>query len=107
MNTDTPVLNITVDNSAGANVFHQAGSGNNVRFMTDPGGTNAAETLCINMTGNTVSGATTIDVIENNNATVNVTQTNAANLSTFNGGATVNVTGTPTFNQPACPLPSF
>ncbi|MCG8404095.1 MAG: Ig-like domain-containing protein [Phycisphaerales bacterium] len=107
LNGDTPVLNITVDDSAGANVFHQAGSGNNVRFLTDPGGTNAAETLCINMTGNTVSGAAQIGIDQNGNATVNVTQTSALNLSAVNGGANVGVNGTPTFNQPACPLPSF
>ena len=104
---DTPVLNITVDDSAGANVFHQAGNGNNVCFIADPGGINAAETLCINMTGNTVSGVGQISIAQNGNATVNVTQTSGGNLSAVNGGANVGVNGTPTFNQPACPLPSF
>ena len=42
------------------------------------------------------------------NATVNVTQTSAANLSAANGSATVDLGGTtPNFGQAACPLPSF
>ena len=102
---DTPVLNITVDDSLGANVFHQVnGLGGNVGF--DTGGI-AADTLCINMTGNTLSGVSAIEVSEDGIATVNVTQTSAANLSTVNGGATVTVNGTPNFGQAACPLPNF
>ena len=107
---DTPVLNITVDDSLGANVFHQANGGGftNVRFRTDANGANAPETLCINMTGNTLSGVDALDVLVAVNATVNVTQTSEGNLSAVNGGATVTVAGgMPNFGQPACPLPSF
>ncbi|MCA8996398.1 MAG: cadherin-like domain-containing protein [Planctomycetaceae bacterium] len=63
-------------------------------------------TICLNMDNNTLLGVTTID-LDNGGGTFDVTQASSVALSGANNGATVNVVGTVTFNQPVCPLPTF
>ncbi|MCB1045358.1 MAG: hypothetical protein KDC35_20620 [Acidobacteria bacterium] len=96
---DTPILNATVTGNTFNNVF--GGGADNVVVET----LDAAETICLNMSGNTISGVTTIDLVHSG-GTFNITQTSAANVSTVNGGATVNPSGTLTFSQPACVQPN-
>jgi len=64
-------------------------------------------TVCLNISGNTVpgGGVGVIRITENAApGAINVTQSQA-NVAALNNGATVTVTGTPQFSQPACPTP--
>ena len=65
--------------------------------------------ICLNISGNTLPAAGVGVIQINENAApgvINVVQADAAAVAAANSGATVTVTGTPTFNQPACTLPS-
>ncbi|MGR8935955.1 MAG: beta strand repeat-containing protein [Gammaproteobacteria bacterium] len=98
---NTPVLNATINNN---NTFtnNYAGGADNVVIET----LDTGETLCVNMSGNILTGVNTIDLV-NTGATFSATQANAAALASANNAATVNVSGTVNFGQPACPLPTF
>ena len=68
----------------------------------------AGGNICLNISGNTLpaAGVGVIQISENAApGNINVTQTDAANVATSNSGATVTVTGSPTFNQPPCTTP--
>ena len=65
-------------------------------------------TMCLNISGNVVS-APIVGVIQLTEAAtgpLNVTQASALDVATLNNNATVLVTGSPQFGQPACTLPS-
>ncbi|PJF41035.1 MAG: hypothetical protein CUN54_03105 [Phototrophicales bacterium] len=102
---NTPVLNATIDNSSGTgNTFTNSNGGgaDNVVIET----LDVAETICVNMSGNTIAGVNTID-LTHSGGTFNVTQASEAAMEAANGGANVIPTGTVTFNQPACALPTI
>ncbi len=84
-------------------------SGSHVEFDASTGtSSSAGGTICLNISGNTVpaSGVGVIQINENTSGTINVTQASSAAVSTANTNATVNVTGTPQFGQPACATPT-
>ncbi|MBN1679447.1 MAG: DUF11 domain-containing protein [Anaerolineae bacterium] len=59
--------------------------------------------LCLDMIGNTLSDPLVLNV--DGGQVMNVVQADAATLSTVNGGATVTVTGAPTYGGAACASP--
>ncbi|MEK7833322.1 MAG: Ig-like domain-containing protein, partial [Acidobacteriota bacterium] len=65
-------------------------------------------TMCANISGNVLPGGAigVIQLTESAGA-LNVTQASAAAVAAANSGATVTVSGTPTFGVPACTLPTF
>ena len=63
--------------------------------------------ICLNISGNIFPAPGVIQISQNAApGVINVVQASAAAVSTANSNANVQVTGTPTFNQPACTLPS-
>lgn len=100
---NTATLNATVTNNnledtVGAHVEFDASAGT---------GTATAGTVCLNISGNTVpaAGVGVIRLAEATLGVLNVTQASTADVATANNGATVTVTGTPQFGQPACQTP--
>jgi hypothetical protein len=97
---NTPVLNATVQTNTFTN--SNGGGADNVVVLTEDTG----ETVCLNMTGNTLAGVNTIDLDNSAGGTFNVTQASEGAMETANNGANVVPTGV-SFNQPACPTPTF
>ncbi len=65
-------------------------------------------TMCANISGNVLpaAGVGVIQLTESA-GTLNVTQASAASVAAANSGATVTVSGAPTFGSAACMLPTF
>ena len=102
-NTGTGTFNSTItNNQTGVAAAGATASGISISSQN-------LNTLCANINGNTVAGTGGADAIDlaqlNATATLNVTQTGAANVSAVNGGASVGTTGTVNFGQPTCALP--
>jgi hypothetical protein len=67
-----------------------------------------AETLSVSLSGNgTATGALTIGLARQGNGVLNVAEAGPAALSGANGGATVNVSGSPAYGQAAPSLPTL
>jgi len=99
------VLHATVG-GAGAlgNSLHNAavGGADNVVIET----LDIDEFICVNVQNNSVTGVDTID-LTHSGGTLGVTQASEAVMEALNNFANVVVSGTVTFNQPVCNLPSF
>ena len=96
-------VNATVTNNDFMNASGTPGFGTSVA-TEDPAATGGPPTMCANISGNTLTGANTIQLDEQA-GTMNVTQGSAAAVAAANGGAAVTVGGTPAFGVAACPLP--
>lgn len=98
----TSTLNVTVNNG---NTF--SNTVGTTAFEAIAGdGANAA-TLNLSITGNTIAGGDSIDLDENNVATMNLTQASTAAIAAANPSAVVNVLGNAlTFNAASPTLPS-
>ena len=85
-------------------------SATHIEFAAATGtGTVVGGGICLNISGNTLPAAGVGVIQINENAApgvIDVVQADAAAVAAANSGATVTVAGTPTFNQPACTLPS-
>ncbi len=95
---DLATVNATITNNA----FRNSGTGDEIDVDSEDAGV----TLCANISGNDLDSGAGIIELNETAGTLNITQASAAAMSTANGGATVNVTGTPQFGQPACTTPT-
>ena len=79
-----------------------------VEFDATAGTSTLGGTVNLSITGNTVPGSGTgvIKLTENAAGTLNVTQASAAAVSSGNSGATVTVTGSPSYGAAVPPVPS-
>lgn len=77
-----------------------------VEFDATAGTSTLAGTVNLSLTGNTLSAGGVLQLTENTAGAINVTQASSAAVGSANSGATVTVTGSPTFGTSAPAQPT-
>lgn len=110
--TANATLEVIRARSIGSSAQNITLTGNTVTDSTSPhvgelaARTEGTATLCFNASGNTLpGGGTGVILLTETAGAMNVTQASQAALSTANSSATVTLSGSPSFGQPACILP--
>ncbi|MBG9388418.1 hypothetical protein [Caenimonas aquaedulcis] len=99
----TSTLNATVT----GNDIQDTETSNHVEFDATAGlGATQNGTINLSISGNSFNAGGVIKLTENSIGTLNLTQANAAAVASANGGATVAVTGSPSYGQAAPPAAS-
>jgi hypothetical protein len=96
----------TINGTVTGNDIQDTATATHAEFDATAGTSTLAGTVNLNISGNNLNAGGVLLLTENTAGTINVTQASSAAVSTANGGATVTVTGTPTFGAGTPPLPS-